>query len=131
MPIQECMHRCYNTNAQSPKPINITMTVKALTANLPEWQWLIGCYISWIWKDRHILGPLKLNTRPEHTVALRSIGTLSVHGQITARDLRRVFTPKALASSEHILFCLYLWVKDSSKHTNAQISAPWLEHKLC
>jgi hypothetical protein len=34
--IQECMHRCHTTNAQSPKPINITMRVKAFTANLPE-----------------------------------------------------------------------------------------------
>jgi len=72
MPIQECMHRCHTTNAQSPKPINITMAVKAFTANLPEWQWLTGCYtsISWICKDRHTLRPLKLNTRPEHTEAL-------------------------------------------------------------
>jgi hypothetical protein len=35
MPIEECMHRCNTTNAHFPKPINTTMTVKALTANLP------------------------------------------------------------------------------------------------
>jgi hypothetical protein len=35
-PIQEYMHRCHTINGQSPKPISITMTVKALTANLSE-----------------------------------------------------------------------------------------------